>query len=372
MVDDQIIPRNLRRVRNSLGLSQQQVATEAGLSRNAYRSIETGESEPRVSSLQGIARALGVRLPDLLAAPPSLTSVRFRSTKVRGGKAKARRDEVVVRVARWLSDFCGLEELLGRQRPYTLEDVGNEASGLSGPARAIETARLAREQLGLRGEPIRDICGLLESAGVKVWPVEMTPEDFFGISVAVDDGGPAVVVNTRADISVERRIFTAAHELGHLLLHPGAYRVSKVREDDREEKEANQFAGHFLMPDEVFHDEWQDTRGLRFVDRVLHVKRIFRVSYATVLYRLVDLGQADPSKVWMIFKTQWKRRCRRSIGKKDEPMPLEDVDFLEDRLSRLVRAALEEEKISLSRAAEILGLDLSAMREMVCSWEVPA
>ena len=52
----------------------------------------------------------------------------------------------------------------------------------------------------------------------------------------------------------------------------------------------------------------------------------------------------------------------------DEPKRLSSDDFVEDRLSRLVRAALEKEQISLSRAAEILELDLKTMRSWVASW----
>lgn len=373
MAPSQTIPQNIRRVRASRGLSQGNVAEKAGLSRNAYRSIEIGEAEPRVSSLQGIARALDVPLPELLAEPPRLSSVRFRSGKLRTNKAQARRDEVVVRVARWLADFNGLEKLLGSAQRYALDGLSDRLARQSGPERPIQAAQQGREALGLRpDEPIRDVCGLLESAGVKVWPAAMEPDDFFGLSVAAGDGGPAVVANVRDDISVERRIFTAAHELGHLLLHPGAYDVDKVNEDEGEEKEADLFASRFLMPNEVFRKEWRDTYGLPFVDRVLHVKRLFRVSYQTVLFRLVELGQADAPKIWMIFKAQWKRRSGQPLRKKDEPMELKDVDFLADRLSRLVREALEAEKISLGRGAEILGMDLNAMREMVASWEVAA
>ena len=373
MASSQTIPRNIRRIRISRGLSQEAAAVRAGISRNAYRSIETGRSEPRVSSLQGIARALGVSLPELLAEPPGLSSVRFRCGKARTGKVRTKREEIVVNVARWLKDFNGLEELLGRKRPFALGEAAGRIAALSARDRAIKAAATARQALGLADdEPIRSVCGLLESAGVKVQTAALDVEDVFGLSVAAGDGGPAIVVNVRQDISVERRIFTAAHELGHLLLHPGAYDVTRIGEDEGEEREANLFASHFLMPEGVFGSEWRDTCGLPFLDRVLHVKRIFRVSYQTVLRRLGESGQADPSKVWMIFKAQWKRRSGQALRKRDEPVALAEVDFLEDRLSRLVREALEAERITLSRGAEILGLNLDAMRDVVASWEVAA
>jgi len=367
------VPQNIRRIRTSRGLRQDQVAQQAGISRNAFRSIETGQAEPRVSTLQGIARALGVDLPALLAEPPRLASVRFRSSKAKTRKARATRDQVIVEVARWLKDFAGLEELLGQPKPYALQALGSKVSDSTNPNRAMDAARRARQALGLKpDEPIRDICGLLESAGVKVHVLKLEMEDFFGLSVSAGDGGPAVVVNVRDDISVERRIFTAAHELGHLLLHPRAYDVEQIQEDTDEEHQADLFASHFLMPSEVFQSEWRDTNGLPLVDRVLHVKRIFRVSYQTVLFRLVESRQVDPGKVWMIFKAQWKRRSGQALTRKIEPMPLAEVDFLEDRLSRLVRQAVESEQITLSRAAEILGLNLSTMRDVVASWQVAA
>ncbi|MFP4106214.1 MAG: helix-turn-helix domain-containing protein [Phycisphaerae bacterium] len=373
MTNQEQLARNLWLLRTSRGLSQQEVADHAGLSRNAYRSIEAGRAEPRARNLQAIAQALDVPLPELLAAPPSLEGVRFRSHKAISRKQQARRDEVVVRVARWLKDFNSLEELLDEPREYQLSSLVGMNQDSSGSGSPVDMARLTRERLGLsRKEPIRDICGLLESAGVKVWPATFEYDRFFGLSVAADDGGPAVVVNVRDDITIERRIFTAAHELGHLLLHPHAYDVDEIQEDDHQERQADQFASHFLMPDETFKAEWQDTRGLAFLDRVLHVKRLFRVSYATVLFRLVELGSVGSTKAWMVFRSHWKRRTGSSLRKKDEPMPLQEVDFLEDRLSRLVRCALEREEISLSRAAEILGLNLKSMREVVASWDVAA
>jgi len=366
------IPRNIRRIRTSRGLSQEQVADGAGISRNAFRSIETGQSEPRVSSLEAIARALEVGLPALLAEPPGLSSVRFRSKKVRSRKTETIRDQVVAEVARWLRDFSGLEELLDQKKGYRLGGLGARLPDRSDPNRPIEAAHLAREELELQPhEPVRNISGLLESAGVKVLALDLDIEGLFGLSVAAERGGPAVVVNVRDDISVERRIFTAAHELGHLLLHPGAYDLTKLEEDPSEEKEADLFASHFLMPSGAFQEEWDRTRGLLRVDRVLRVKRFFGVSYQTVLYRLVEL-RADPQKVWMVFRADWKRRSGKALTKKVEPMPLAEVDFREERLSRLVRQAVESEKITLSRGAEVLGLDLGTMRDRAASWEIGA
>lgn len=57
------------------------------------------------------------------------------------------------------------------------------------------------------------------------------------------------MVNTWERSSVERWIFTAAHELGHLLLHFEDYGQGIKEEDKAHEREADAFAAEFLMPD---------------------------------------------------------------------------------------------------------------------------
>src|SRR5258708_29024099 len=54
---------NLRRLRDAAGLSQAELAERTGISRVAYRSIETGASQPRTSTLASLAAALGVKIP---------------------------------------------------------------------------------------------------------------------------------------------------------------------------------------------------------------------------------------------------------------------------------------------------------------------
>jgi len=376
---------NLRRLRIARGKTQAQLAEEAGISRVGYRNIEAGDGVPRIDSLIGIARALGVR-PDQLFAPAlTLTGVRFRAQK-----KMATREEVLSDVARWIEDYRDLETLLGEKIVYAFAGVAQHVASLGHAAdRAVQAAALAREAVGVGPkDTIRDICGLLEDHGVKVVTPRIASDGFFGLSVNEADGGPAVVVNVWERISVERWIFSAAHELAHLLLHLNAFNVALSNEDKAEEREADTFAGHFLMPDHLFDKEWAETRGLPLVDRVLKVKRIFRVSYRSVLYRIASRS-ANPKDVWIGFQVEYRKRNGRTLGgadeperliagdfrgrpadRADEPERLVDADFMKDRLSRLVRLGVEREAITLERAAEILRIDLEQMKDRAKSWQL--
>lgn len=58
----QEIGRLLKTARKCLGLTQEQVADMAGISRPRYREIETGSAAARATTLINIARALGLEL----------------------------------------------------------------------------------------------------------------------------------------------------------------------------------------------------------------------------------------------------------------------------------------------------------------------
>lgn len=359
------VNKNLRRLRALRGLDQGELAAAAGISRNAYRAMETGASEPRVGNLQRIAEALGVPMVELFREVPQLKTLRFRSLKTRSAQQEAERDEIVTRVALWLKDFTELEDELGSKSPLKIQGlIGKESD-------PVLMARRIREKLGLAPDaPVTDICDELEEAGIKLMLTPSKSEVFFGLSVGLDDDGPAVAINTRADIPVERRIFSTAHELGHLLLHPSSYDGEMAEESEKapEEQQANVFASHFLMPQEAFTAKWNEYAGLHFVDRVMKMKRHFLVSYKTVLRRLIELGVVD-KEIWRVFGRFYQSRFDKPLkGSKDEPFPLAEPDFREDRLDLLVRQAWEKRLISLDRAAEILGLSLEDMRERMESW----
>lgn len=68
------VGRNLRRLRAVEEMSQTELAVRSGLSRRTIINIEAGEANPSLSGLDHLARALGVSLVDLVAAPASTRS----------------------------------------------------------------------------------------------------------------------------------------------------------------------------------------------------------------------------------------------------------------------------------------------------------
>ena len=377
MTDEGRIAANLSRLRLDRGLTQQELAAKAGLSRGTVGKIERAVTLPHAGTVRALAKALEVRVADLVAVVRQLENVRFRArTRVHS------RGQILAEVADWLAAYDQLEACLDKRLPFRFGTAGDPAQAQT----PTEAAQRARHAVGLGpSEPIRDICGLLEDNGVKLLLLDKPRDSFFGLSVGCGGGGPAVVVNAWDRISVERWIFTAAHELGHLLLHPSDYARDLAKPSHEAEREADAFASEFLMPERAFAPEWRATRGQPLIVRVLKVKRMFKVSYKTVLFRLVASGRAS-SSIWPEFQRQHKTRFGKTLRKADEPAAMDRTefawdwrrsgepvsvsrhDFVDDRLSRLVRQAVEGRLVSISRAAELLNLSLLKMRELARDW----
>jgi len=64
------LARNLKRLRDKRGWSQEELAGEAGdLRQAAVSEIETGRANPTLDTLERLATALGVRVRDLFKPP---------------------------------------------------------------------------------------------------------------------------------------------------------------------------------------------------------------------------------------------------------------------------------------------------------------
>ena len=220
-----VIGTNVVRLRASMGMSQKALADRAQLSRLGLAKIERGQTLPRAGTIRALAHALEVSTVELATPVRRLHTVRFRARK-----RVRERQQLLAEVSNWLDDYRFLEDLFDDSPSFQLRGLRPRRHD----PRAV--AEKARKNLKLHDQPIHDICGVLERCGIKVLRFPRATDAFFGLSVKEDDGGPAIVINTWERISVERWIFSAAHELGHLLLHPGAYDHTQEEEAEDEEK----------------------------------------------------------------------------------------------------------------------------------------
>lgn len=143
-------------------------------------------------------------------------------------------------------------------------------------------ASYTRKKLNLgQFDPVKNIFTLIESKGVIIYEIDAT-EKFDGVSFITDKGYPLIIINK--SFSNDRKRFTLAHELGHLLMHnENNYPIPSYRD---KEKEANNFASEFLMPDNAIKNS---LRGLKFND-LGEYKRYWLTSMASIIRRAFTLS----------------------------------------------------------------------------------
>ena len=106
-------------------------------------------------------------------------------------------------------------------------------------------------------------------------------------------------------------------------------------------------------------------------------------AYKTVLYHLNSLigNRFEPGHLYKEFARLYRIKYNHDLKNNyepksiseivpalDEPAELSPFSFTEERFERLVRQAYEQQKITISRAAEILNLSTMQMRERVAEW----
>jgi len=278
-------------------------------------------------------------------------------------REKAQRGQILRDSALWMSDYTLLESL-------TNEKLSSVLTSHEFSSEPIEAAAELRKMLNL--SETCAICdafsALVEQCGIKLRLYPYGLKKSFGLSIGVQDGGPAIVVNNDPEVTVERQIFTIVHEIGHLILHHDSFQLEESLSPAKEESDADLFAGNFLLPDEALRSQWKAKGALSFVDRVLAIKLLYKISYMVVLSRYTQLFSPE-FNVYAKFASDFAKEYSHDLRNHYEPFPLERPAAIESRLPSLAKKAFLNEKLSFSRVQHILGLDIEQARELVWAWK---
>ena len=367
-----ILARNIRRRRQILGLDQGQMADRIGVSRMTFSKYENGKATITDDVFYRLSRIFGISPAALLESPDRQSAPLFRHKKVYSQQERASLDQMILDAERKFEDYAELEsfanekiessELLSLQRHVASTEE----------ARAFGTE--VRACLFRQGyDNVRRFGEALEANGVKFLSFAFPLSSEFGFSLKLPDGSCGIAVNNGEAVPGERQLFTLCHEVGHLLMHHQDGDAGDAPETKkRREKEANAFAAGMLIPTAEFNSAWDNTEGRLWFDRILAVKRIFTVSYLTVIYCLEERYRATsgkktvpPYRNW--FKENYVRRFGRTLPAHEEACPA-DIRIESARFVRLARRAFVAGDITMPRLAELIGKTLLETRALVNEW----
>ena len=346
----------IARAASGLSLRELEAAIDNLVTAQAIGKYERNEDMPSSRVLSALADALNVSENYLLASDDMvLEGVDFRKKQI-----ASKREEAFVQgqTLHLLERYLTLEKLLGlrsiewdrpREAPYPVRE----------PADAENAARALRRYWGLGLDPIPNLAELLEEHGIKVLSCDLSDIDGLTAKVRRKNGEPMPVIVIKKNEWAERKRFTLAHELAHM--------VMDVANGVDAEKAANRFAGAFLMPAEALWREIGKHRTMISLGELSKLKLLFGASFQAITYRCRDLGIINDASYRRMFQIFNEHGWRKPPY--EEPNALPWTKEVPSRMERLCFRALAERLISESKAAELLGIPV---RELARRMDEPA
>ena len=180
-----------------------------------------------------------------------------------------------------------------------------------------EAAKYLRDYWKLNDKPVTNVLRLLEAHGIVITSFKTTTDDIDAFSqlFKFDEKYFFVIAYSNNKNSAARINFDLAHELGHIILHPWSDDTEDTSREDfkNKEKEANDFAAAFLLPESSF------LKDIRFypteLQNYIELKRKWHVSIGAMLHRACELKAITTSQY------QYLIRIMNAKGiKKNEPL----------------------------------------------------
>lgn len=279
-------PDKLRLVREARGLSQASLAELSGIAQGTVSKLESGVLLPNREQASSIAAVLQVRptyfyrADRIVGDGPGELFHRKRVTGVKQlNKINAQMNMIMFVVDDLLNSVEPRENTLPLVNEYDLDDLP-------------EIARRLRHQWYVPSGPISSVSELLFYAGVLLIPFDFDGAPIDAVGKFRKNHVPMIFYNPL--VPDDRLRFTLMHEIGHYCLHHG--RLLEAL-DERIEKEADEFASHFLMPrDEIT----RELRGIS-VAKLGSLKLKWKCSMQAILYVAQSSGAVSrnrASEIW--------------------------------------------------------------------------
>ena len=336
-----MLGRNIRYYRQLRRLSQEALADLVGLNKMAISNYEADKRVPNMETIQGLARALGISLADLLAQHDAELKIEHGAFRKHSAVGKQEQELILGNTDRYLGRLYAVVSILGDAvlPPCPRYDRIPVSS-------CEEAGRHLRHVLGLsESGPVGNIVAILENMGFLFCPIDLDEPHFSGNSGYVN-GRPYIAINTR--ISAERQRFTLIHELAHL--------VFIFDNEQNEEKMVDGIAGAFLLPrDDMIRELGPKRKDIR--SDLRFIQQEYNVSMSAVIVRarqldIIGATTYDITQKW--FSAQGWRKDEHSGIQPEESHLLE----------QLTLRAVAEEEIGISKAAELMHKPLREVRRL--------
>jgi Zn-dependent peptidase ImmA (M78 family)/transcriptional regulator with XRE-family HTH domain len=343
------MPERIKEAREARGYTLDAFADILKISRQAAAQYETGQIIPSSNVMSRVA-AVTAQPPAFFVTPHQRASNDispfWRSLKrmeEHHRRRIARRLQWTYDVSEFIGRFIHLPEVVVPHIEFDPETGSDEQ---------IENAAMAVRDLWECGRgPVHDLAALFEGHGILLVHERVECDDMDAVSCW--QGGRPFVLFSAAVTSGPRSKFNLAHELGHIVLHAGVEINS--RNLDKIEKQANRFAGAFLLPSEVFTREVLGTSIAYFK----YLKERWGVAISAMVYRCKDLGVLSKNQQAYLMRQMYSLKIRE-IEPLDEQFQVGNPSVLAESLRMLINEGVQT-KAQIEQALAINLADIESI-----------
>ncbi|HCO83883.1 MAG TPA: DNA-binding protein [Arenibacter sp.] len=342
------VAKRIKAARTLAGLSMRELSDklEGLVSYNAISKYEKAQMMPDSKVLLQLSKALNVKT-DYFFRPftVSIENIAFRKKrKLSVKEVNAIKENVTDAISRYIELEGFLNLPINFVNPLAKIVIKNGAD-----IESAVTTLLESWKLGINALP--NVIELLEDKEIKVIEIDAKAE-FDGFSGWANNKIPVIVVNT--NFSIERKRFTALHELGHLVLS-----FDPELDEKTIEKLCHRFAGAMLMPQETFLNEFGSNRKRISVGELIAIKESYGISIQAIMARAKDLGCISEDR-YISFR-KWVNASddrKKEIGLGGYQGKEHSTRFMQ-----LLFRATSEELVSMSKAANLANVKLAQFRD---------
>lgn len=269
-------------MRDALGLSLRDLAEQSAMSAEDLQLIEDGTHDMTPSQWRDVVAAMGASRWSLLSDPPPGVVLRRSGRSYRLHQSDAILDELAALLGYLLQSKVLLVPKAAPQfKVKTTDDIER-------------AARHARQSANVSStEPIRDLQGFVSSLGMLAFlrPLPKEPEE--GSYVRLADVGLAWI-NSAPQFEAWRQRFTLAHELAHHVMGHSAHQDT---DEINEEKQANWFAAHLLLPVVGLQKRFEELASRPTRDRLVTIAAEYQVSWTSFGHQAIRAGIATKAEL---------------------------------------------------------------------------
>ncbi|MBR0598595.1 XRE family transcriptional regulator [Sinanaerobacter chloroacetimidivorans] len=226
-----------------------------------------------------------------------------------------------------------------------------------------------RKKMGAEEEVGANLVKCLDEAGIRIIMKAVDNENIFGISAFHPEKGCFIFINNSENITEERKLFTIAHEYGHLILHRQYYQelrdnVFYGNKKTIQEAMADAFAGYFLLPRHLIRRYEKYFNSTFSISDLIYIKKEFQVSLMSLVMALNKYGYINDDVKNKIFLMLTSKGFVKT-----EPDPCENLKLkMYEKYLFLIKSLYLRDKISINKVAELLNISVAAAKQEAGSW----